>query len=277
MSRTSSLVWVAVSVAIAVSALAGCSPRDRSTTEANTTTPVPLEIPSNTTSPVYAMARTTGITLDTWQQPKSSALVQEEKLERLLAQKVEFKINVAPISEVFETLGYEYGVDFVLDCRAMADEGLIPDPPISISVSDVSLASAVDRILAQVDLSWTVRDATVLITSIDEAESMLTTKVYDVTDLVVCRDSAGELWDDFDNLIVLITDTLDETTWDGWGGAGTVAKASAGAAKVLVVSQSYRVHRKIANLLELLRNIAASKSRDGKPPLRNGWKSNQPM
>ena len=88
-----------------------------------------------------------------------------------------------------------------------------------------------------------------MITTPEEAESRLTTKVLDVSDLVVCRDKDDELWDDYDTLIDVITSTIMPTTWDQVGGPGSITGASLGTAKVLIVSQTQDVHEEIATLL----------------------------
>jgi len=92
--------------------------------------------------------------------------------------------------------------------------------------------------------------------------------VYDVSDLVVCHGVHDEFWDDYDTLIDVICDTVMPTNWDCVGGPGAIAGASLGGAKVLVVSQTYHIHCKIAELLVRIRKIA-EKNPDAGPPRRN--------
>ena len=68
-----------------------------------------------------------------------------------------------------------------------------------------------------------------------------------------------ELWDDYDTLIDVITETVKPTTWDQVGGPGSITGASIGTAKVLIVSQTYEVQGEIARLLADIREIAKKK------------------
>ena len=104
-----------------------------------------------------------------------------------------------------------------------------------------------------------------MITTPEEAENHLNTKVYDVADLVVCRDEHDALWDDYDALIEIITSTIKPTTWDGVGGPGAIKGNALGTAKVLVVSQTRDVHEEIADLLKNIREIAKKNPNAGTP------------
>jgi hypothetical protein len=107
-----------------------------------------------------------------------------------------------------------------------------------------------------------------LITTPEEADNLLSTKVYDVSDLVVCRDKHDELWDDYDTLIDIIESAARPPSWDDVGGAGAINGASLGKAKVLVVSQTYEAHAEIADLLAQIREVA-KKNPDGSLPRRD--------
>jgi len=96
---------------------------------------------------------------------------------------------------------------------------------------------------------------------------MLFAEVYDVADLVVCRDSKGQLWDDYDTLTDAIMTTVHPHSWDAVGGPGAIAGATYASAKVLVVSQTRDVHREIAEVLKKMRGTMP-KNGEAEPPLR---------
>ena len=104
-----------------------------------------------------------------------------------------------------------------------------------------------------------------LITTPEEEDNLLTTRVYDVADLVVCRDEHDTLSDDYDSLIDIITSTIMPTTWDGVGGPGSIQGNTLGTAKVLVVCQTYHVHSEIAELLAKIREIGKKTPNAGTP------------
>ena len=145
---------------------------------------------------------------------------------------------------------------------------IFPDTPITKSLKGLSLRSALNLVLRDLSLTWIIRDEVLLITTPKEAESNLTTKVYDVYDLVVCYDEDDEPWDDYDTLINQITTNIRPMTWDDVGGPASITGASLGTAKVLIVSQTRDVHPEIAALFEDIREIA-QQNPDAELPQRN--------
>jgi len=113
----------------------------------------------------------------------------------------------------------------------------------------------------------TISDGVLLISTPEEVESTLFTRIYDVADLVVCRDEKDRLVDDYDGLIEVITATVFPTTWDEVGGPASIIGDSFGSAKVLVISQTGESHEEIVEVLKKIRTIAA-KYPDAEPPLR---------
>ncbi|NQU24924.1 MAG: hypothetical protein HQ567_26875 [Candidatus Nealsonbacteria bacterium] len=274
MSRSISLLCAAVGAMLLLSSLVGCTPRGKSQSAANSTANPPANstaglISPNTSLPIYDLALTDGVTLDLNTVVQPATLLSETKVETVLAEEATFTFIDAPLSEVCEQLTYLFRIDFELDYGALEDVGIGPAMPIRATVSEVPLSSALDRIVEGTGMGWTVADEAVLLTSEEQVESRLVTKLYEVTDLVVCRDDADKLWDDFDSLTDVVTATVSPTSWDVVGGPATVMSSWAGSARVLVVSQSYRSHREIARLLTVLREIAKGRQIDRKPPLRN--------
>ena len=165
-----------------------------------------------------------------------------------------------------QKVGHEFTIR--LDHKALNDAGIAPDQPITMNLKGISLRSALNLLLKELNLTWIIDNEVLLITTPEEAENRLTTKVFDVADLVVCRDSKGKLWDDYDSLIDLIKSTVMATTWDDVGGPGSIAPASMGSAKAIVVSQTRRVHEEIADVLAKIREVA-KKTPSAGPPVRD--------
>ena len=173
-----------------------------------------------------------------------------------------------PLSDVIDNLKERHHIEIQLDNKALGDVGIGSDTPITRNLKGVSLRSALRLLLHELNLTYVILDEVLLITTPEEAESRLTTKVLDVSDLVVCRDKDDDLWDDYDTLIDVITTSTRPTTWDQVGGPGSITGASLGTAKVLIVSQTQDVHEEIASLLAEIREIA-KKNPDEEPPQRN--------
>jgi hypothetical protein len=192
---------------------------------------------------------------------------REEKIEEALREPTELEFLETPLQDVVDTLEDHHKIQILIDQRALDEIGIPSDTPITFSLTGVSLQSGLNLILRPLDLTWTIRDEVLLITTPEEAENMLVPKVYDVDDLVTCQDESGELWADYDSLIEVITTTIEFDTWSDVGGAGSITPAPFRGAKMLVIAQTYEVHQQIDQLLDQLRTIAQEKGSD-EPPTR---------
>jgi hypothetical protein len=195
----------------------------------------------------------------------------EAAIEAALGEQTELQLaSDSPLADAIEILKGRHHIEIQLDTKALGDAGVAVDTPVAgnVNVKDVSLRSALNLILRPLNLTWTIENEVLLITTPEEAESHLITKVYDVADLVVCRDKDDELWDDYGTLIEDIISCIRPTTWDAVGGPGSVNCGTLGTAKVLIISQTYGIHRDIAQLLSDIREVA-KKNPSEEPPRRD--------
>lgn len=143
-------------------------------------------------------------------------------------------------------------IEIQVDQKALADMGIDPDAPVTRSLKDISLRTALRVMLRDLDLTYVIQDEVLLITTPEKAETMLTTIVYPVADLLKRSNEDGA--DDFDSLIETITAAVLPNTWDTVGGMGSIAPHED--SRSLVVSQTQEVHEQIAGVLEKLRKVA---------------------
>jgi hypothetical protein len=197
----------------------------------------------------------------------------EAVIEKALGRPAQLDFTDYPLTDAVDYLKDYYSkvlgnpFEIQLDTKALNDAGIAPDTPVTKRLNGISLRSALDLLLHDLQLTWIIDHEVLLITTPEEAENRLTTKVLDVSDLVVCRDSKGKSWEDYDRLIAAIKSTVMPTTWDDVGGPGSMAPGDFGTARALIVSQTQRVHGKIAAMLAELRAVA-KKTPDLGPPVR---------
>jgi hypothetical protein len=101
-----------------------------------------------------------------------------------------------------------------------------------------------------------------VITSQEAEEYRLITRVYDVRNLVklvpvpywgggfVDNQPTIVYQYDFNSLVNMIMSTLEPSSWDEVGGAGSVKPYYTRRMRVIVVSQTYSIHRKLQALLD---------------------------
>jgi hypothetical protein len=186
-------------------------------------------------------------------------LAAEQKIEEALGNPTEIDFIETPLDEVFDFLKSEHGIEIQIDRSALDEVGINSDTPITNSIKGISLRSALRLMLRQLDLTYMIEDEVLLITTPEEAETRLTTKIYPVGDLLSCSDESANFPGDGKTLIAVITSTVQSTTWDDVGGPGSIEGASFASVEMLIVSQTADVHEEIATLLANLRKVVASK------------------
>jgi hypothetical protein len=114
---------------------------------------------------------------------------QHAVLRAKLEQNVTFAFQETPLDAVVRELAQQTMADLRLDLDALRLAGVRDRTPITLELMDQSLSTALQAVLSDLNLTWTLRDGVLWITTRKDAEGFLKTAVYDVRDL--CRD-AGE-------------------------------------------------------------------------------------
>jgi hypothetical protein len=113
----------------------------------------------------------------------------EETIEKALLRPVTLDVVRTPLDEVAEQLARQLDVNLTIDEKALKDIGLCPPTPVTYKVTNLALHFALDELLHPLDLVWTVRNGVLLVTTPQEAETVMMTEVYDVSALLVnCPD-----------------------------------------------------------------------------------------
>ena len=109
----------------------------------------------------------------------------EEQIFEALNDSTTLEFIETPLQDVVDYLKDLHGIEIQIDHRALEDIGIGSDTPITRNLKGITLRSALRLMLKEMDLTYVVRDEVLLITTPEEAESELTTKVYPVADLVL--------------------------------------------------------------------------------------------
>ncbi len=115
----------------------------------------------------------------------------EEEIREALDENTSFEFIETPLNDVVDYLKDLHGIEIQIDQSALDDVGIGTDTPITRSLRGISLRSALRLMLRELDLTYVIRDEVLLITTAEEVESHLTTKVYPVADLVLPIRSSG--------------------------------------------------------------------------------------
>lgn len=184
----------------------------------------------------------------------------EEAIHRSLSKPVKLDFKKTPLDDVVEYLNQKAGIQTIIDRKALDDAGVGINTPLTVHVAGVKLRSALDSMLRPLDLTWTIAHEVLLITTPEEAETMLRAKVYDVSDLPAHRNQQDGRTRDYDWLIEMITTGVQPLSWDAVGGPGSIAPFQAAGIQVLVVSQTREVREDVEALLAKLRKGRAKRA-----------------
>ncbi|QDV48713.1 hypothetical protein [Gimesia fumaroli] len=106
----------------------------------------------------------------------------EKQFQEQLKENVEAEFVDAPLSDVMKFYEDSTGANIVVFSNDLGEEGLTPDEPVMISLGKVSLKTALELILEPIGLTYVVDRDVVKITTILKANEMLKTRVYPVGD-----------------------------------------------------------------------------------------------
>ena len=179
----------------------------------------------------------------------------DKAIEKALSEPTQMEFIDTPLPDVIEYLKDLHHMEIQIDKKAMEEAGISPDYPVTKNLKGISLRSALTLLLSSYDLTYTIDNEVLLVTTQEKAKGLLITRLYTVGDLVAFHDTDGD-WDDYDSLIDLITTTVVPTSWDAVGGPGSITGFRAGEARLLVVSASDQVQRELNAFLENIRALA---------------------
>lgn len=121
-------------------------------------------------------------------KPKASLEKQiEAEINESLNTRVDVAFDNVPLKDVLTGLGEQTQLQFYLDATALKDSGIEPDLPISISLKQISMRSALKLILGGNQLTYIPDDGFIKVTTLERAESQITVRVYNCRDILFSR------------------------------------------------------------------------------------------
>ncbi|WP_237607560.1 type II secretion system protein GspD [Roseimaritima sediminicola] len=118
-------------------------------------------------------------------QPNDSLSAAEREIKRLLETPVDVKFRNQPLGEVLKTLEMVTGVPLFIDQKALADARIDSSTPVTLDLtSQISLKNALNLILGQFDLTYTIGNDVLQVTTNEVKRGKLQRRIYKVSDLV---------------------------------------------------------------------------------------------
>jgi len=121
----------------------------------------------------------------------------EKNIQDALKQPTQMEFTDQPLNDCIDYLKDYHSqllqrpIEIQLDTKALNDAGIAPDQPVTKNLKGITLKSALKLLLKDLQLTYIIQNEVLLITTPEEAENRLSTKVYPVADLVVPIRSMG--------------------------------------------------------------------------------------
>jgi hypothetical protein len=153
----------------------------------------------------------------------------ENAILKALKQETSLEFVETPLKDVLDYLSEMHHIPIRIDLSALKEAGYDEVTPITCKLSGISLRSALEIILDELKLKWTIHRDVLMITSPEKAESdeYMYTKSYDVTDLLMAPPSHYDIQGPLDYLV--------NSRWSLAAPQATVCQMSRPVATTLIV------------------------------------------
>lgn len=176
-----------------------------------------------------------------------------------LQRTVDIDVAAMPLADFVERVSDLAGVNVIVDERSMFDSGLDPaELEFSGTSKQTTLRKALWTILRDADMDVVATHEVLMLYALGAGCQWPTWTIYPVADLVVSQDSNDILCGDQlleDDLIAMITSTVDPASWPTGSGPGPVRFLTPW--KLLIIEQTNHGHREIESLLTAVRRVRA--------------------
>lgn len=151
-----------------------------------------------------------------------------------------------PLEEVIDFLRTEYEIEIQLDALALDDLGIGTDEPVTCNLRNISLDSALNLMLGQMELTHIIENEVLLITTQENADTLAKARLY----------STSNLGYDAEQLRKALIKTVAPSTWSENKGEAEIEALPNGD---LLVRQTYAGHRELTKVLEQLVAVSPGK------------------
>ncbi len=186
-----------------------------------------------------------------------------ERIAEALNQQTTIEFIELPLDEAVSRLSQQHDLPIRIDRRALEEIGLSGEEPVTITISEVALRTALIILLNDLDLTYNIREESLEITTVENAEQSLLNRIY-------WLEGTGVAERDFQSVMNLIQTSIVPDTWEALGGPSTMAPVAA-VRPAILVSSTYEVHERVEKLLQALRETHFGPDPILQPNFGRGW------
>jgi len=129
----------------------------------------------------------------------SRSLGSEMKIREALEQDTRLEFIETPLEDICAFMSDMHSIPIQIDTKALDEVGLDTDAPVTRNLKGVSLRSALNLILDDLELTWVIRDEVLLITTAKAAKASV--RVHNVLDMIAVGGTADRLAETLQNAL----------------------------------------------------------------------------
>jgi len=177
-------------------------------------------------------------------------LSPEEQIRFELNQPSSINANEETLENFVRILSEEHDIPMVVDKKSLEEIGLTSHSPITIFAKGQKLRSLLQLALGELDLAYTIKHETLIITTKEAVKQMPTVETHALPESLANKGG---------KVLVALKSSVTPGGWDSNGGSFTATTVD----NVLIVSGPESVHEEVLEFLEKL-NIAFERSQKAK-------------
>jgi type II secretory pathway component GspD/PulD (secretin) len=165
--------------------------------------------------------------------------IGELKIRHALNQPLHLNFRQTPLREAVFYVQQALNIPIVLNQKRLEEAGIDVDKPVTLNAPEGPARLMLELVLEPLKLTYLIREEVLQITTPEDSESQLITRIYDVRPLLATTFN-------YDSLPKLIEDTIEQSSWATVGGPGSTHIFQ----DLLIVGQTEQVHRQLEQWLD---------------------------
>ena len=173
----------------------------------------------------------------------------QDDIDAVLDQATFADFSDTPLRQVLMFISTQHNMRIYIDENGLANAMVDRDQGVTLQMAGVRLSLLLDFLLEPLNLDYAVRENVLFISSRERIESLRSTAVLRIGDML---NIGGDTKEEAERLVNLITENIDRDGWSASGGENVIQFVED--ARSLVVTSNGKTQRKISKLLSDLRS-----------------------
>jgi general secretion pathway protein D len=151
--------------------------------------------------------------------PAAKMTAKEREIMKALSTTISVEFEKNSLEDVVGFLKRVTGVEILVDRRALEEASVSYETPVTLKTK-LSMRTVLKRVLADLNLTYVIKDEAIQITSRERAKEMTTTRTYYIGDLAMVTDFTVPLGltqvamlENVNRIINMITQNTDQQSW----------------------------------------------------------------